>query len=146
MSSKKISFISGLQDCFSAAKSSYHELMSFVRRNCHLKKLNHLPGHFVVLIFGLRLISYETHTNLKCLNIGTPKTVNFPFVPNGKFMILGVPIFEHIIIRLPFVPNGKFMILGVPIFEHIIIRLPFVPNGKFMILGVPIFEHIIIRL
>ena len=35
---------------------------------------------------------------LKCLNIGTPKTINFPFVPNGKLMILSVPIFEHIII------------------------------------------------
>ena len=34
---------------------------------------------------------------LKCLNIGTPKAINFPFVPNGKLMILGVPIFEHII-------------------------------------------------
>ena len=37
---------------------------------------------------------------LKCLNIGTPKTINFPFVSNGKLMIFGVPIFEHIIIRL----------------------------------------------
>ena len=37
---------------------------------------------------------------LKCLNIGTPKTINFPFGTNGKLMILGVPIFEHIIIRL----------------------------------------------
>ena len=41
------------------------------------------------------------HENtLKCLNIGTPKTINFPFVPNGKLMILGVPIFEHIIVKL----------------------------------------------
>ena len=37
---------------------------------------------------------------LKCLCIGTPKTINFPFVPNGKLIVLGVPIFEHIIIRL----------------------------------------------
>ena len=37
---------------------------------------------------------------LKCFNIGTPKTINFPFVLNGKLMVLGVPIFEHIIIRL----------------------------------------------
>ena len=42
----------------------------------------------------------ERWDTLKCLNIGTPKTINFPFVPNGKLMILGVPIFEHIIIRL----------------------------------------------
>ena len=37
---------------------------------------------------------------LKCLRIGTPKTINFPFVANGKLMVLGVPIFEHTIIRL----------------------------------------------
>ena len=30
-----------------------------------------------------------------CLSIGTPKTINFPFVPNGKLMVLGVPIFKH---------------------------------------------------
>ena len=27
--------------------------------------------------------------------IGTPKTVNFPFVPNGKLMFLDVPILKH---------------------------------------------------
>ena len=37
---------------------------------------------------------------LKCLSIGTPKTINFPFVPNEKLMVLGVSIFEHIKIRL----------------------------------------------
>ena len=32
-----------------------------------------------------------------CLSIGTPKIINFPFVPNGKLSILGVPIFiKHI--------------------------------------------------
>ena len=25
---------------------------------------------------------------LKCLSIGTPETISFPFVPNGKLMIL----------------------------------------------------------
>ena len=30
---------------------------------------------------------------LMCLSIGTPKIINFPFVPNGKFIILGVPKF-----------------------------------------------------
>ena len=43
---------------------------------------------------------YLMQTTLKCLNIGTPKTINFPFVPNVKLMILVVPVFEHIIIRL----------------------------------------------
>ena len=26
-----------------------------------------------------------------CLSIETPKIINFPFVPNGKLIILGVP-------------------------------------------------------
>ena len=30
-----------------------------------------------------------------CLNIGTPKNVNFPFETNGKLMVLGVPILKH---------------------------------------------------
>ena len=28
---------------------------------------------------------------LKCLSIGTPKTINFPFVPNGKLIDLRCP-------------------------------------------------------
>ena len=31
-----------------------------------------------------------------CPNFGTPKIINFPFGTNGKFIILGVPILEHI--------------------------------------------------
>ena len=42
-------------------------------------------------------VVYDT---LKCLSIGTPKIINFPFVSNEILMILGVPIFNHIIIRL----------------------------------------------
>ena len=30
-----------------------------------------------------------------CLNIGTPKNINFPFEINGKLMILGVLMFKH---------------------------------------------------
>ena len=29
------------------------------------------------------------------LNIGTPKTINFPFGTNGKLMILDDPILKH---------------------------------------------------
>ena len=39
------------------------------------------------------------HT-LKCLSIGTLKITDFPFVPNGKSIILGVPIFKPNIFRL----------------------------------------------
>ena len=34
-----------------------------------------------------------------CLSVGTPKTINFPFVPNGKLMVVGVPILKHIRVR-----------------------------------------------
>ena len=34
---------------------------------------------------------------LKCLSIGTHKTIKFPFVPNGNLMVLCVPIFKHIV-------------------------------------------------
>ena len=37
-------------------------------------------------IFGL-------HIPVMCLSIGTPKTINFPFV--AKLVILGVPKFGH---------------------------------------------------
>ena len=30
-----------------------------------------------------------------CLNIGTPKNINFAFETNGKWMALGVPILKH---------------------------------------------------
>ena len=33
------------------------------------------------------------HT-LMCLNIGTTKTINFPFGTNGKLTVLGVPYFS----------------------------------------------------
>ena len=58
-----------------------------------------------------------------CLNFGTPKTINFPFGTNGKFMVLDVPILKQNIgtpktINFPFGTNGKFMVLDVPILKH----------------------------
>ena len=32
------------------------------------------------------------------LNIGTPKTINFPFGTNGKLIVLGVPVLKHIMV------------------------------------------------
>ena len=69
--------------------------------------------HFTLLLVNYKLIliepSFYTYcvrfigklfladkNTLKCLSIGTPNTINFPFVPNGKLMVLGVPIFKHI--------------------------------------------------
>ena len=31
-----------------------------------------------------------------CLDFGTPKTINFPFETNEKFISVGVPILKHI--------------------------------------------------
>ena len=31
------------------------------------------------------------YSTLKCLKIGTPKIINFPFVPNGKLMVFRCP-------------------------------------------------------
>ena len=43
---------------------------------------------------------YTNENTLKCLSIGTPKAINFPFVSNEKLMFLGVPVFKHIVMRL----------------------------------------------
>ena len=55
------------------------------------------PG--VPRMTGGNFSKFHIHT-LKCLNIGTPKTINFPFASNGKLMFLGVPISKHIIMGL----------------------------------------------
>ena len=40
-----------------------------------------------------------------CLNIGTPKNINFPFQTNGKLMALSVPILKHFRVLLcPYAP------------------------------------------
>ena len=44
-------------------------------------------------MFTVCVSSYHT---VMCLSIGTPQKINFPFVPNGKFIILGVPKVGHI--------------------------------------------------
>ena len=42
-----------------------------------------LPVHLCILI--------NAFATLKCLSIGTPKTINFPFVPNGKLTVFKGP-------------------------------------------------------
>ena len=42
-----------------------------------------------------------------CLNIETPKTINFPFDTNGKLMILGVPILKPFRVMNEFTFNGS---------------------------------------
>ena len=63
-----------------------------------LPSSSHLSGYLTVLpVTRIRNLSSFT---LKCLSIGTPETINIPFVSNGKLMVLGVPIFKHIMMRL----------------------------------------------
>ena len=73
-------------------------------------------------------VKISAQNTLKCLSIGTPNTTTFPFVPNGKSWLLGVPIFEDIVIRLYFAK-----IMG----NLKIINLPFGTNGKFIIFRCP---------
>ena len=75
----------------------------------------------------------KTKITLKCLSIGTLKIIDFPFVPNGKSMVLGVPIFKPIYLSCNFAK-----ILG-----HLkIINLPFGTMENLLFLGVPILKHI----
>ena len=45
----------------------------------------------MTVLFSQSTLSIEVRYTLKCLKIGTPKTINFPFVPNGKLMIFRCP-------------------------------------------------------
>ena len=47
-------------------------------------------------VYSSYTLAVTWQVTLKCINIWTPKTINFSFVPNGKFMILGVPIFGQL--------------------------------------------------
>ena len=49
--------------------------------------------HYVLSGVGLQFAyNFLSATGL---NIGTPKTIHFPFGTNGKLMVLGVPILKH---------------------------------------------------
>ena len=40
--------------------------------------------------------SFGGENTLICIGIGTLETSHFPFVPHGKLIVLGVPIFKQI--------------------------------------------------
>ena len=81
----------------------------------------------------LKNFGYDMSNTLKCLSIGTPKAINFPFVSNEKLKFFRCPSIQaHCneaviylnfgtpkIMNFPFGTNGKFIILGVPILKHI---------------------------
>ena len=67
-----------------------------------------------------------------CLSIGAPKIIHFPFVPNGKLIILRCPkIWAHY----------SLIIMCVNIGTAKIQHFPFGTNGKVVVLGVPILKH-----
>ena len=67
-------------------------------------------------------------STLKCLSIGTPKIINFPFVSNGKIMGFRCPNtqahYNEAVVYLNF---------GIPK----IMNFPFGTNGKFIIFRCP---------
>ena len=67
-----------------------------------------------------------------CLSIGTPKIIDFPFVPKGKFIIFRCPkIWAHYSLII------MYLNIGSPNNQH----FPFGTNGKVVVLGVPILKH-----
>ena len=44
---------------------------------------------------NILVLQFRNTLGLKCLSIGTPKTINFPFVPNGKLMLFRCPNIEE---------------------------------------------------
>ena len=48
-------------------------------------------------------VVYQNHM---CIDTGAPKTINFPFVPNGKLIILGALILKHIRVSLSIIINN----------------------------------------
>ena len=58
--------------------------------------------------------------------------INFPFVPNGKFIIFRCPkIWVHYSLII------MYLNTGIPNNHH----FPFRTNGKVVVLGVPILKH-----
>ena len=78
--------------------------------------------------FHRKIVSSFSTITLKCLSIGTPKIINFPFVSNGKLMIFRCPNIQTDynkavlclnfgtpeIMNFPFGTNGKFIIFRCP--------------------------------
>ena len=75
---------------------------------------------------------YKKRPTVMCLSIGTRKNNNFPFVPNGKFIIVRcLKIWAHYSLIM------MCLNIGTPNNRH----LPFETNGKVVVLGVPILKH-----
>ena len=89
-----------------------------------MKDGTHLSASSVFTIMG----NMQQFTTLKCLSIGTPKAINFPFVSNEKLMFFRCPSIQahcneaviylnlgHLkMMNFPFGTNGKFIIFRCP--------------------------------
>ena len=89
-------------------------------------------GQCMVLLTKLRKLNFtyilRYMNTLKCLSIGTPKAINFPFVSNEKLKFFRCPSIQaHCneaviylnfgtpkIMNFPFETNGKFIIFRCP--------------------------------
>ena len=94
---------------------------------CTMAPWPHTFNMFLCVLFQNQKAN-DNETTLKCLSIGTPKIINFPFVSNGKFMFFPCPnIHAHYneavlclnfgnlkIMNFPFETNGKFIIFRCP--------------------------------
>ena len=88
--------------------------------------------HTVKILPQSCLKIWTPKTTLMCLSIGTPKIINFPFVPNGKFIIFRCPKIQA---------EYSLIIMCMNIGTHKNHEFSFETNGKLMILGVPILKH-----
>ena len=69
-----------------------------------------------------------------CLSIGTPQIINFPFDPNGKFIIFRRPkVWAHCSLIM-------CLNIGIPNNHH----FSFGTNGIVGVLGVPILKHFMV--
>ena len=79
----------------------------------------------------IRALSFTA--TLKCLSIGTPKTINFPFVSSGKLMF-----FRCLNIQAHYNEAVIYLNFGTPKNNEFSIW----NNGHLLFLGVPILKHI----
>ena len=110
----------------------------------------------------IRLLLSVIYSTLMLLSLETPKTINFPFVPNEKLLVLGVTILNHIMVVAWEITIYKLHVylqwfirplLFVIFYSTLMwvslgtlkpINFPFVPYGKLMVIGVTIFNHIVV--
>ena len=70
---------------------------------------------------------------LQCLSIGSPKTIHFPFVSNGKLMVFMCPN-----IQAHYNEAVNYLKFGTPE----IMNFPLEQMENLLVLGVPIHKHI----